>query len=491
MKIPELDFKIPEMNFNHFQNRIDHQTERLKTIIKKTGKNSKSFKLIRNQLYDRVKKRENHLEKYISNALTVRALTDLWLNEAFNSRCPVTAPLMESIFLIRKYPGTISFLQLVRLFFVRFDKCGDLNALVNGIHATFEQIGNKKLSKDLSAVSEHYKNLISMDGPNWIVDQAVEKKVDLDTLQEQMGLSYYFSGRFGDICKYHYYVRQLEGLTPNQSSTIFSEIKKKDVYTAPFEEGWLLGHEILSILIDKAPEADLSREWQDIILEIAGDPRVPKNSPKYQKWWELLGFKRIQKVNGWLAGFDLLLFLEVLENFGVSSGKTDLQRMFPARKRFLEGLLKRKMIHGSRLFISASADRYLRQYYKKSELPQYAICTGSISVIYLNIQGHHMIEGSHNFSLRIYDTLPESSSILDPGKDRFFQRELGLGLTEEYDKQTNDSSFPIIIRHMPMAQSWQHRAIKAFEELNLKIDPESVLSKEDYQEYKQRYGLTY
>jgi hypothetical protein len=491
MKIPELVFDIPEMNFSHFQNQINHQAERLKAIIKKTGKNSMSFKIIRNQLIDRVKRRENHLEKYISNSLTIRALTDLWLNEAFNLRCSVTIPLMESIFAIRKYPGTISFLQLVRLFFVRFDKCGDLNALIKGIHETFEQIGKKKLSKDLSTVAEYYKILISIDGPNWVVDQAIEKKVDLDTLQKQMGLSYYFSGRFGDICKYHYYLRQLKELTPNQSSTIFSEIKKKDVYTAPFKEGRFLGHEILSILIDKAPEAELSREWQDIILEIAGDPRVPKNSPKYQKWWALLGPKRIQKVQGWLSGFDLLLFLEVLENFGVSSGKTDLQRMFPARKRFLEGLHKRKLIHGSRLFVSSSADRYLYQHYKKSELPQYAICRGNISVIYLNIQGHHMIEGSHNFSLRIYDTLPESSSILDYGKDSFFQRELGLGLTEEYDRQTNNSSFPIIIRHMPMAQSWQHKAIKAFEELNIKIDPESVFSKEDYQEYKQRYGLMY
>lgn len=564
MKVPELDFEIPEINFSSFQVELKKQENRLKGIIKKSGKNSKSFKSVRNQLILHVKNGEINIEKYITNSLAVRALTDLWLEDVFNKRCPVTVPLINSIFSVRSYPGTISFIQLIRLFFMRFDQCGDLNSLINGILRGFVQLEKKKLPKDLNAISQCYKTIVSKNGPNWLVSAAVDLNKDLDSIQAQMGLSYYFGGRFGEICKNYYYLHQIKELQPNQSSPIFSEIQKPNVYNCLYTEGRFLGHEILSILIDKAPTADLCKEWQNLILEIAGDPRIPKTSPKYQKWWAILGEKRIEKVNGWLSKFDLLLFLEVLENYGINSGKEDLQRMFPARKKFLEGLHKQNMIQGSRLFVSSAADAYLRKNYKKSELPQYATCGGTISVIYLNIQGHHMVEGSHSFSLWIYDRLPKQATLLQYGKNKFSNRELGIGLSEQYndekfgspmkhireniswqpdpgiakliirkvtslgsyeavkefyDSDSNISNyareaaliifdtskeiktdiyehqdnnkFPINIKHMPIALNWQRKTIKAFEGLNIRIDPESVFSKEDYQEYKQRYGLTY
>lgn len=560
MIVPDLTFELPPLNFEQFQRQMRHQQQRLDKIIRKSGKNSKAYKTVKNELIHRIKRKESHLENFITNALTIRALTDLWLEDAFNARCPVTAPLMDAIFSTRRYPGTISFLQLIRLFFLRFDKCGDLDVLINGVHRSFKEAKNKKLPHDIQAIADNYEQLISEKGPEWIVKLAVSKKIDLDTLQQEMGLSYYFSGRFGDVCKYHYYLEQLKVLQANETSPLFSELKKWKVYKAPYKKQKLLGHKIISILIDKAPESELCKEWQDVILNIAGDPRIPKTSPNYIEWWEPLGDQRINKMQTWLSGFDLLLFLEVLENYGKLSGKTDLQRMFPARKKFLEGLYKDKMIQGSRLFVNTSADRYLTDHYKKSELPTYAICRGSTSVIYLNIKGHHMVEGSHSFSLWIYDKLPEDSSLLDYSVESFEQRELGIGLKEKYDyehssftrmgmakpnwapdkdtqkhihkvidslgsykavdafyskdskigeyarfmakeiykakshssaRHTKSSGYPINIKHNPQALRWQHKTIEAFANLNIKINPESVFSKEDYQEYKQRYGLSY
>ncbi|NWH06735.1 EH signature domain-containing protein [Desulfobacter latus] len=489
MTIKNLTFDLPPLNFEQFQHRMTHQQQRLEKIIKKSGKNSKAYKTTKNEIILRVKRKEKHLENFITDSLTIRALTDLWLEEAFNVRCPVTEQLMDAIFSTRKYPGTISFLQLIRLFFLRFDKCGDLDVLINGLHRSFKEARNKKLPNDIQAIADHYDRLISKQGPEWIVKLAVSKKIDLDTLQQKMGLSYYFNGRFGDVCKYHYYLEQLKALQPNETSPLFSELRKWKVYRAPYKKQKLLGHKIISILIDKAPESELCKEWRDVILNIAGDPRVPKTSLNYMEWWEPLGQQRVNKMQTWLSGFDLLLFLEILENYGKSSGNAVLQRMFPARKKFLEGLYKNKMIHGSRLFVSTSADNYLQSHYKKSELPGYAICKGGASVIYLNIKGHHMVEGSHSFSLWIYDKLPEESSLLDYSINSFEQRELGIGLKEKYEHENIDSlEYPINIRHMP---HWQHKTIEAFSKLNIKINPESVFSIEDYQEYKQKYGLSY
>lgn len=569
LELPELEFEIPEMNFTHFQKEINIQKKRLECIVKKTGKSSMAFKTSQDRLISCVKNGEKDLERHISSSLDIRALTDLWLNNKFNETCPVSAPLIEKIFSLRRYPGSIAFIQLLRLFFKRFDKCGDFKALINGIHKGFRQLEGKRLTKDIRAVAKYRNTLLSEAGPDWLVLQAIERKIDFNALQQEMGITYFSGGRFGEICKNHYYLHQLRKLQPNGSSPILSEIMKSDVYDAPYKDQLQLGHEILSVLIDKAPVSELNREWQDVILGIAGDPRVPKSSANYQKWWQILGIGRIAKVHGWLSKFDLLLFLEVLQDYGKNSGKIDLERMFPARKKFLEGLHKQKLIHGSRLFVSTAADKYLKRHYKPSELPQYAVCKSDISVIYLNIQGHHMIEGSHSFSMWIYDDLPGNTSVLDYGRYSFLPRELGVGLSEEYreEKQRvvekyelnkfiwkpdankaeyifskvkflgsyrnvkrmygsesnidryarkvaldlfdpnekrnigkgrslktlaeqNDSDFPINIKHV-VGLNWQHRAIKAFGGLNIKIKPEYVFTTKDYEVYKNKYGLTY
>ncbi|MBI9088309.1 MAG: hypothetical protein JEZ12_03775 [Desulfobacterium sp.] len=569
LKLPELEFDIPDMDFTPFRKETDIQKKRLEQIVKKTGKSSMAFKTSQNRLISCVKKGEKGLERHISSSLDIRALTDLWLNNKFNENCPVSAPLIEKIFSVRSYPGSIAFIQLLRLFFKRFDKCGDFKALIDGIHKGFRQLEGKRLTTDIQAIAKYRNPLLSGAGPDWLVRQAIERKIDFDALQQEMGITYFSGGRFGDICKTHYYLHQLRDLQPNGSSSILSEIMKSDVYDAPYKDKLLLGHEILSVLIDKAPVSELNREWQDVILGIAGDPRVPKGSVNYQKWWQILGDERIAKVHGWLSKFDLLLFLEVLHEYGKNSGKIDLERMFPARKKFLEGLHKQKLIHGSRLFVSTAADRYLKRHYKSSELPQYAVCNSDISVIYLNVQGRHMIEGSHSFSLWIYDDLPGNTNVLDYGQHRFSSRELGVGLSEEYQEEKqraaekyelnkfswkpdvnkaeyifskvkflgsyknvkkmygsesnidryarkvaldlfgsnakrsagqgrslkalpeqNYSDFPINIRHV-VGLNWQHRAIEAFGGLNIKINPEYVFAKKDYEDYKNKYGLKY
>ncbi|MEN1354777.1 EH signature domain-containing protein, partial [Pseudomonas aeruginosa] len=93
----------------------------------------------------------------------------------------------------------------------------------------------------------------------------------------------------------------------------------------------------------------------------AGDPRISRNSPNYREWWQFLGEERVQKVRGWLSKEDLRLFLQAVEQFGIETQNDDLQRMFPARKQFLEGLFKLKLIRNTRLLLGGRAQHSVKR----------------------------------------------------------------------------------------------------------------------------------
>ena len=201
----------------------------------------------------------------------------------------------------------------------------------------------------------------------------------------------------------------------------------------------MLGHEILRILIDRSPKEKVDEQWQGIILTIAGDPRMSKSSPRYQRWWTALSTQQIQKVRGWLLRFDLLLFLKVLEDYSQMNGKEDMNRMFPARKKFLEGLFDLGLVEDSRLFINQNAEYYLKKNYKKDELPYYSIVADpNRSMIYLKVKGKHMIEGTHNFKLWIYEDLPPDSQIFNLEEKYFAPKELTTKLESNFYKYFND-----------------------------------------------------
>jgi hypothetical protein len=226
-------------------------------------------------------------------------------------------------------------------------------------------------------------------------------------------------------------------------------------------------------------------------MTIAGDPRVPKANRRYQQWWYLLGEHRIRKVRGWLSRVDLLLFLDILEEFGRSTGQDDLKRMFPARKAFLEGLHRQGLIFESRLFISNNAEKYVKRNYQRQDLPEYAKVQDAYrSMIYLKVGDYHMIEGSHSFKLWIFKDLPADSSIFDYAVKYFTADELSYDLKRAcLQAGTNYSQRPVSIIHNPHSFAWQASAISALRNLGVRLDLEKLFSATDYQAYKRRHGL--
>ena len=252
-----------------------------------------------------------------------------------------------------------------------------------------------------------------------------------------------------------------------------------------------MGHKIISILIDRTRGNDVPKHWQNVVLTIAGDPRVPTSSTQYQRWWSSLGEARIRKVRGWLAGLDLKLFLEALKQSAKDQHLSDMERMFESRKVFMEGLLNEGVVSDSRLFLSSSAERYLKRIYKKEELPDYALnSSNDTSVIYLNVGGVHMIEGSHSFKLKLMDKLPTHRrlGLLDFSKKKFNDNSFRESLKHQYFSEYGQEDHFFDATH-DQYLNWQNKSLQFLKEHGVNVRPDKVLSKLRYKEYKQKFGI--
>lgn len=424
----------------------------------------------------------------IKRSTDVRVIATLWLeDEAFRKHFPIYKSLLDSFLLGRRRLPLLAFMSLLELYFKEFDK-------LTSSKADLEDFLKEELSKitsqdsELSRLAKYRYKILSSNGPGWLVHEAQKKVIDLANLYEKLGLNAFGQGRFMQIARTHYYLETLKTIEPSDvDNTVLAELKRQDVFNAPYSDKRRIGHEVLSILIDRVSGNNVPEHWRSLVLTIAGDPRVASSHNNYQIWWSLLEDNQVRKVRGWLSKFDLKLFLEALKESAKDANASDIERMFTDRKNFMEGLDDQDLILESRLFLSRTAEMYILKNYKKSELPTYAL-SGSTktSVIYLNVNGVHMVEGSHSFTLKLMDKIPTKSNILNYSKYKFSDSDFRLNISSEYYREYNRNGVEEI-RHDQLI--WQNKAINFLAEHGVNVNAEDVLSDSLYKHYKRRFGV--
>ena len=153
-----------------------------------------------------------------------------------------------------------------------------------------------------------------------MVEKAEADGTKLADTMKVLGIDETYEGRFKELAVGFYYIKKLSVLDPNLSAeqSILGEVSAVDVSEMPYE-GRLLGHSAIEALVNNAVgrRIELPEHWLQTILSIAGDPRIPRTDERYRKWWAQIPSQIINLVYERLSGFDLKLFLEVLENFAV------------------------------------------------------------------------------------------------------------------------------------------------------------------------------
>ena len=227
-------------------------------------------------------------------------------------------------------------------------------------------------------------------------------------------------------------------------------------------------------------------------MRIAGDPRVAKSSERYQKWWLFLGTDRINKVSSWLSRVDLQIFLDVLESS--AKGMSDVERMFPPRKKFMEGLLSQGLVIHSRLFLSRQAVAELESKYRKDQIPEYAETNGNTSVIYMELPNNvHILEGTHSFKIKVVDDMPHHGKILDYSEADYRDGYLRFAWLEHYLRSRRSGGRAP--NHLDQTHTgpitWQSNAIDYLRNKGIHINASEMFTADHYTLYKNRRGSNY
>ena len=483
-----MDFALPERTGRADVTHYQTLSNKLERLAHTAGTNSDAFRRRKENIHSLLHAGKR-VQEVVRASKDIRPLLEVWQAcDECVERNPIDHATLKHFTALRQRHSLLVLFAFSQLFFDRFDELGDTQAFAAFIRSQFRLNAERKFSQTLARLAKYTGTLFTIHGPARVVEQARKDSLPLETMAEYLGLPMEREGRFFTQCKNIYYLDTLKGLQVGQAHEILSELTQKDTYESAYEDGWLLGHKVIQVMVDKAAgHQDMPDNWLRVILSIAGDPRVSMRALNYVRWWARLGNEYVKRVRQWLSKMDIELFLEVLEDYTKHSHDFELKRMFPARKRFLKGVFEKRLVRDARLFLSRRADDYVRRHYRKNDIPAYSRVKGaSVSVIYLNIDGKHVVEGTHSFSLRIYQRLPRENPIKDYERDVVPGRDLGIGLWEDYVSEFGYNGV-VDITHHPA--SWQRKALVAFRKLGTYIDPSDVLSSRDYREYRRRYGV--
>lgn len=437
------------------------------------------------------------LDAVISTRAGARALCWMWLEDADARRLLLTPTVMDRVVELQSPRlSRMSLLFLTSLYFKEFDRLDEANRskgtrehlqliLLDQLEKlpAFESVGNSV--DPLRTLQQDGHWLLELDGPLQLASRTSGAGQELGEAIHRLGLRGMDAGRYGDICRAHFYLSTLKELRPGEWHPVMDELLKPSIAKAPYKSSARIGHAALSILIDRA-NSDPGERWQSFILGLAGDPRISSHARGYQEWWRPLGEARIQKVRSWLHKEDLRLFLQALEEYGNESGKADLQRMFPARKTFLEGLESLGLIRNSRLMLGRSAQSVVRRILGKDMLTSYAHLSGGMSdkaVIYLDCGDFCLVEGSHSFKIWVY-LEPPSERLLNYDITEFSHADLTVGVPRDYGQQFPDYYYCDVIHHGP----WQWKVFNFLADNGIELDIEQLLTREDYRQLLRDQG---
>lgn len=436
----------------------------------------------------------------LKRRMAARALTSLWATDRDYGLRLLNDRILDTLIAAQQPRLTrLTLVQLLQLYFGLFDEldaCGkqsetSLRHVLQGhIEEQLTRLPLRRqqsIRKDIISVLGEHPWLLELDAPLRLVQLARSEGRDFNDAISAYGLDGFDGGRYGDICRAHYYLETLRSLYPGEHDPVLDELLKPSVAMAPYQGEKRIGHAALEIMIDRVAD-EPGDVWQNFIISLAGDPRIANSAPAYREWWQPLGAERIAKVRGWLSREDLRLFLQAVEQYGIESDNDDLQRMFPARKLFLEGLFKLKLIRNTRLLLGHRAEQSVRRILGKEVRTSFAKMDGVMTdkaVIYLDCGDFHLVEGSHSFKIWVY-LAPPSDLLTSYQRSSFSHSDLTTKVPGDY-RRTYPSLPCDAFVHTP--HTWQYRVFSFLADNGIGLDMEQLLSPADYKNQLQRFGI--
>lgn len=477
----------PEDTFQIYHRNAD----RLRRLAENVGTNSANFRE-RYRLIRRLGIAGDiaRLKAEIVKTIDVLAFCELLICDSeFYERVGIRADCLTALFRGQELLSIQTLKSLIRLYFEKYTQL--INAsefdyfcslirdqLVKRIKQRHNATKKNAFDKLCEASSLFFKKNAIKDA----VEKAKNSFESFDAFLKAYSLEHYRTGDFIQQCQVLYYIETLKTIPLGENHPVLNQIvENKERRIVLSGVGPCVGHAALRILIDRNRNYVISQTWLNTILSIGHDPRMPKSSSYYQRWWGAIESKYASQVIAWLSRFDLNIFLDILEE--CSRDNVEMKRMFPARKLFIEGLLRLGFISQTRLILSKEATNFVNRKYnwRKPDWLKFAkvVKGNTTSFIYLNLRNQvHMMEGTHTCSLRMVGEMPLDSRITNYSCEEI----------EDYDcrkgfQYMNGPKYYDYLEQ-PHTTRWQINPIKYLRRHGLPVTPEQVMrNPNDYYRY--------
>ncbi len=421
------------------------------------------------------------VQAFLQNPTDIRLCLSLWReNRDFFQLAPFNSAVLKTLKQQLNPPSRLQLWSLIQLYLEAYTDLPSRRGLASFLQQALQALPPRASeSAEMHSYRLQASEIFTSDGHQTMVACAHNSPSTLIALCKDWHIPE--QSHFAQQARQAYYLQPLEALSLGEEHPILDEIQQDEVKTVSMAQDLLLGHHAACLLMDKvlAAKADLPAHWRHRILAILDDPRVPRSSPHFQTWWGRLDRKYVTAMRTWLSKLDLGLFLNILEEVARTHNRKDLLRMYPARKRFLEGLHAQGFITESRLLLGKQVEHYVREEFDQRDLTGFGqLGSADASLIYLNLHGIHLLEGTHSFQVRVYRDLP-IEGLADYEEEKF-----SLAQIRKYP-----ADLTVKHTHSPVPR-WQHKLIETLGQppFNLPIEAAQVLSKADYGVYVEKFS---
>ena len=415
-----------------------------------------------------------------------RAIVTVWAEDAAVAEATLRIDLLDLVVPPDATRSTLVTLQLARVYYSHFDH---LDTWEEGLFAHVGsrladltgRSGSRRANGVFTALTNHRGVSLGGKAPARIAEHVITAEEALPSYLERIGLGDYGSGRFIELVQQHTYVKQLERADPSDPPEFLRELTDPRIFKAPTGDRRRLGHLIVEAMTHRASSTPHS-SWLNTILDIAGDPRARGTTP-WNTWWAQISDDSRTVMTAWLTTQDLTLFLAAVERLGEREDDPELQRMFPARKKLLEGLHRLGLIRETRLLAGNQTRIMLRRDLAgdlRTEITSVKGAHANFSVIYLDCGDFHIVEGSHSFKLHVFAGGPPQT-FAEWSTSTVHIAELRtptVGRDTVYDAYTHDVKL-----------RWIALFLLFLAEHDIYVKPQEVMDPETYETVKSRYAL--
>ncbi|MCW4386321.1 EH signature domain-containing protein [Salinibacterium sp. SYSU T00001] len=430
----------------------------------------------------------------VSDRSKLRALATIWLEDADRAERSVSIEILQRMVELHSMKfSLLTTYVLVHAYLKYFDRMDDW---AGGVRAAFADVLGAAVAHQSSAgrgdddtVAEllaHPEFYFGVDGPGRLAEALHSQGASLPLYFRRAGLLGSDNGRFGELVRYALYIVQIREADPDEDHDFLREIAHPDVINAPGSAGQRFGHDLLIELLRRT-EAAPGAAWLETVLDIAGDPRM-RATARYLQWWNAIPDDLRARAVRWLSAQDLKLFLLAVEAFGVEGDIDALNRLFPSRKRFLQGLYDSGFVRETRLILGDEARDFVRQRVGKELRASLSILEGPNSsetaIIYMDCGTFHIVEGSHNFKIWTYLGEPDDAFV-NRARMRFSRRDLITTIPQRHRERFGWNS----VQDKAHQGFWQRDPIYFLAANNIPLPLEAVLDRADYDALKYKFGL--